>query len=235
MPCIKLVSKHIKYSRSSPNNLVYSDFEISGEFHFKLCWCSLYKNDCSSQNCCCSSCCCCRFLFDLVFVFLWEKLREIISDNVADCVSTRNVFEKQENKKVKHTQHTKRGETIQKLWSDFIFVCARRTASSVGAHYVSCLKVLYEIPFREALALLLAHTEASVKGVTKRQPLFWQATSHPQPKNSPPHTDRHSEDFFSGTLWRKRIKKFITINKLEKILNISTENWISQNFKSENF
>lgn len=97
-----------------------------------------------------------------VFCFLWEKLREIISDNVADCVSTRNVFEKQENKKVKHTQHTKRGKTIQKLWSDFIFVCARRTASSVGAHYVNCLKVLYEIPFREALALLLlAHTEAS--------------------------------------------------------------------------
>lgn len=91
---------------------------------------------------------------------------------------------------------------------------------------------------------MLAHTEASsaptVKGVSKRQPPFWQA-NHPDPQHPLthtqrilPHTHTHIEDF-SGTLWRKRIKKCITINKLEIILNISTENWISENFKSENF
>lgn len=76
------VSKHIKYSLGRKD--YRSDFKSFAKLFFKLCWCWQYT------NCCCYFvaffCCCCFrcLLFDL---FL-GKLRKIISDNVADCVST---------------------------------------------------------------------------------------------------------------------------------------------------
>lgn len=50
-------------------------------------------------------------------------------------------FEKQENKKVKHTK--KKKTKTKKLYRnyDHFILCAKRTTTQLGAHYVNCLKV----------------------------------------------------------------------------------------------
>lgn len=128
------------------------------------------------------------------FAFLWEKLREIISDNVADCVSAWNVFEKQENKKVKHTQQKTKNYTEIMI----ILSCVREEQQAQLGHIMwIALRFLWDsiqrgvgvdagtprgvYPYRKG------GNETPTSLLAGKPP--WPATpSHPHLENSPPHT-----------------------------------------------
>lgn len=113
-------------------------------------------------------------------------MREIISDNVADCVSAWNVFEKQENKKVKHTQQKTKNYTEIMI----ILSCVREEQQAQLGHIMwIALRFLWDSIQRGVG--VDAGTPRGVypyrKGVTKRQPPFWQA-NHPDPQHPLTHT-----------------------------------------------
>lgn len=129
------------------------------------------------------------------FAFLWEKLREIISDNVADCVSAWNVFEKQENKKVKHTQQKTKNYTEIMIILSYVRIGQQ---AQLGHIMWIALRFLWDsiergvgvdagthrgvvCPYREG------GNETPTSLLAGKPP--WPATpSHPHPENSPPHT-----------------------------------------------